>query len=145
MITGFFSSRGRPYISGIVTLPRFGVFADVSFLLDTVLRRFELEQQHLEDTAASWLSQNRISLATMSYVGGKVGRTAKYEVCSRDQQRSHYGSLRSRAQSPQVNYRHSTSNLSYADETFKGRTWLLPGATWLDEWQRGGTAVLSGI
>ena len=72
MITGFFSSRGRPYISGIVTLPRFGVSADVSFLLDTGADSSCL---HLEDTRELAIPES--SLGNESYVGG-VGGTAAY-------------------------------------------------------------------
>ena len=35
MITGTFGEHGRPYVQGILSLPRFGVAQAVDFLLDT--------------------------------------------------------------------------------------------------------------
>ena len=72
MITGFFSSRGRPYIYGTVTLPRFGVSADVPFLLDTGADSSCL---HSED--ARNLAVPESSLGNESSVGG-VGGIAVY-------------------------------------------------------------------
>ena len=72
MITGFFSSRGRPYISGTVTLPRFGVSADVPFLLDTGADSSCLHFRHTSELAVP-----ESSLANESYVGG-IGGTAAY-------------------------------------------------------------------
>ena len=72
MITGFFSSRGRPYIPGTVTLPRFGVSADVPFLLDTGADSSCLHFKHTSELAVP-----ESSLANESYVGG-IGGTAAY-------------------------------------------------------------------
>ena len=72
MITGFFSSRGRPYIHGTVTLPRFGVSVDVPFLLDTGADSSCL---HSED--ARNLAVPESSLGNESSVGG-VGGIAVY-------------------------------------------------------------------
>lgn len=73
MITGSFSSRGRPYINGTVTLPRFGVSADVPFLLDTGADSSCL---HLEDTLN--LAIPASSLGNESYSGGIGGAAAYY-------------------------------------------------------------------
>ena len=72
MIAGFFSSRGRPYIGGTVTLPRFGVSADVPFLLDTGADSSCLHFRHTRRLAVP-----ESSLGNQSYVGG-VGGTAAY-------------------------------------------------------------------
>ena len=72
MITGFFSSIGRPYIYGRVTLPRFDVFTEVYFLLDTGADSSCL---HLEDTRN--LAVPKSGLHNSSPVGG-VGGTAVY-------------------------------------------------------------------
>lgn len=72
MITGFFSEIGRPYISGKVTLPRFGVSADVPFLLDTGA---DTSCLHSED--ARNLAVSESSLGNEVRAGG-VGGTAAY-------------------------------------------------------------------
>ena len=72
MITGFFSDIGRPYINGTVTLPRFGVSADVPFLLDTGADSSCL---HLDDTLK--LAVPVSSLGNESSVEG-VGGVAVY-------------------------------------------------------------------
>ena len=72
MITGFFSSRGRPYIEGTVTLPRFGVSADVPFLLDTGADSSCLHFRHTRELAVP-----ESSLRNRSSVGG-IGGTAAY-------------------------------------------------------------------
>ena len=72
MITGFFSVRGRPYIEGTVTLPRFGVSAGVPFLLDTGADSSCLHFRHTRRLAVP-----ESSLSNQSYVGG-VGGTAAY-------------------------------------------------------------------
>ena len=72
MITGFFSSRGRPYIYGTVTLPRFGVSADVPFLVDTGADSSCLHFSHTSELAVP-----ESSLGNESYVGG-IGGTAAY-------------------------------------------------------------------
>ena len=72
MITGFFSSRDRPYISGKVTLPRFGVSADVPFLQDTGADSSCLHFRHTRELAVP-----ETSLGNESYVGG-IGGIAAY-------------------------------------------------------------------
>ena len=72
MITGFFSSRGRPYIYGTVTLPRFGVSADVPFLLDTGADSSCLHFRHTRELAVQ-----ESSLGNEVRAGG-VGGTAVY-------------------------------------------------------------------
>ena len=73
MITGFFSSRGRPYIGGTVTLPRFGDSADVPFLLDTGADSSCLHFRHTRRLAVP-----ESSLSNRSYVGGVGGAAAYY-------------------------------------------------------------------
>jgi len=72
LITGFFSSRGRPYIYGTVTLPRFGVSVDVPFLLDTGADSSCLHFSHTSELAVP-----ESNLGNESYVGG-IGGTAAY-------------------------------------------------------------------
>ena len=72
MITGFFSGRGRPFILGTVTLPRFGVSTDVYFLLDTGADSSCLHSQDARNLAVP-----QGSLGNESSVGG-VGGTAVY-------------------------------------------------------------------
>ena len=72
MITGFFSEIGRPYISGTVTLPRFGVSADVHFLLDTGADSSCLHFRHTSELAVP-----ESSLGNEVHAGG-VGGTAIY-------------------------------------------------------------------
>ena len=72
MITGFFSSRGRPYIYGTVTLPRFGVSTGVPFLLDTGADSSCL---HSEDARSLAIPES--SLGNEVHAGG-VGGTAAY-------------------------------------------------------------------
>ena len=118
MIIGFFSDIGRPYIDGTVTLPRFGVSVDVSFLLDTGADSSCL---HLDDTLN--LAVPESSLGNQSYVEG-VGGTAVY--------------YREPAVVTFVNGPFSTAvynidlDLSYSDDTF-GLPSLL-GRDILDDW-----------
>ena len=72
MITGFFSSRGRPYIDGTVTLPRFGVSTNVPFLLDTGADSSCLHFRHTHRLAVP-----KSSLGNESSVGG-IGGTSIY-------------------------------------------------------------------
>ena len=72
MIIGFFSSIGRPYILGTVTLPRFDVSTDVYFLLDTGADSSCL---HLADALNLAVPEN--SLGSESSFGG-IGGTAVY-------------------------------------------------------------------
>ena len=72
MITGFFSSIGRPFILGTVTLPRFGLSADVYFLLDTGADSSCLHSQDARNLAVP-----ESSLRNESHLGG-IGGTAIY-------------------------------------------------------------------
>ena len=72
MITGFFSEIGRPYISGTVALPRFGVSTYVTFLLDTGADSSCLHFRHTSELAVP-----ESSLGNEVHAGG-VGGTAAY-------------------------------------------------------------------
>ena len=120
MITGFFSSRGRPYILGIITLPRFGVSTDVYFLLDTGADSSCL---HLVD--ALNLAVPESSLGNESYVGGIGGNAAYYREPSTIT--FTYGDGRIYEVSYNIDL-----DLSYSDETI-GLPSLL-GRDILDDW-----------
>ena len=118
MITGFFSSRGRPYILGKVTLPRFGVSTDVYFLVDTGA---DTSCQHFEDT--SNLTVPESSMGNESSVGG-IGGTAAYY--------SEPATITFDYGSDYAVYYNIALDLSYSDETL-GLPSLL-GRDILDNW-----------
>ena len=121
MITGFFSSIGRPFILGTVILPRFGVSADVYFLLDTGADSSCLHSQDARNLAVP-----ESSLGNESYLGG-VGGTAVYYSEPALVTFDDYGP----AHIYEVSY-NIDLDLSYSDETLAMPSLL--GRDILDNW-----------
>ncbi len=120
MITGFFSEIGRPYISGTVTLPRFGVSTDVRFLLDTGADSSCLHFRHTSELAVP-----ESSLRDESYVGGIGGTSIYYREPATITFAYGSGGI------DEVSY-NIDLDLSYSDETI-GLPSLL-GRDILDDW-----------
>ena len=120
MITGFFSSRGRPYIYGRVTLPRFGVSTDVPFLLDTGADSSCLHFRHTSELVVP-----ESSLGNESSVGGIGGTAAYYREPAMVTFAYGSGGI------DEVSY-NIALDLSYSDETI-GLPSLL-GRDILDDW-----------
>ena len=72
MIVGEFDFRGRPYVPGVVVIPRLNISGPVVFLLDTGADSTCL---HTNDTANLEISLER--LGNLAEVGG-IGGSAEY-------------------------------------------------------------------